>query len=860
MSAFNAGSIRGSLDLDTTRFEHGFQEAHTHAETEGGHIREILESLTEVFNEGLGPAAQQFGNTIRSVFAGFSEGPIIGVMGAIATAAGAVREAVEGAGGKFHQMGLEAEKAGVSAEFMSRLSAVGGTVGLSVDQLGLSFKLLEQRVGEAQQGSKDAVDGFAQLGISVEQAGNLAKNPQQLFEAVQSSLGRMTDATQRQIAAGELMGRQGSNLIPIFAMGREEFDKTADTMQRLGGTVSDSEVEMGESMGKLEGYFHAAMDGIEKAIAKPVLAFLEKHMNEIVPLLEETVNGLVDAIQVAWEVMSSIFETGGGAVSAVVPVFEEVAQVIRDLFVVAAAAAEAVVMRVTAALTELGKGPWKPEIEAIETVFHKIGEAIQRVIDKVRHLIDELHKLAALRHPFGSYFNSPDPAPPPAAETPDAPQPPPQAAEPAASGPVAPTPTPVTPAVHPAAHHPAPHAHHTAGGRENPGQQHHHADPHQPAAPHPTAHTPPPAPAAPSALDAAKPFKSHLDSLEGRLTDMRLGDDGKYHGQDESGAAVAWSADDYHRLQEAAIRRQRLGATSNDASEARRGVPADRGGTPDSIAQWHATHADVPDSIEKRNLSAQWRTQDGADKIAEYNRKHPTQTIAGGVLPQPTQAQTDEAIAAANAMPASSNAAYLASRAATGASDDLQRLIHPDAGPAVDPASGPAGPPAPIAVAQRPSAAPPTPPAAPVALANPPQPRTAPAGAPAAPAANQQTGEISAAADKVISAFANFEKSTGSTVIAVDALKTSFESLNARINAVTTGLTDSGRQAAQRSQTPASITQNITVAVQFDPRDSVNQFAAKVLPAIRDLKRSQDQQLAGAMAAQLTAAVTGGDE
>jgi hypothetical protein len=296
MSAFNAGTIRGSLDLDTTSFNKGFQEAHTHAQEGGSKIREALESIAEVVSEALGPAVAQLTQQFQSLAAGFSEGPIIGSLNAIAIAAGAVREAVVDIGHEYQQMGLEAMKAGTTVEFMDRLASVAQTVNVPVEQVGMGFKILEQRAQEAAEGGKEATEAFNRVGISSTQLADLMKDPQKLFEAVQGSIGGMTDASERQLAASTLMGRGGAAMIPILAMQKQAFDELAERLESLGGGMNNHTTAMGNSFAVLQVEISKSMQGISKAVADPILDYLTKHMEGIQNALQSAVSTIISAI------------------------------------------------------------------------------------------------------------------------------------------------------------------------------------------------------------------------------------------------------------------------------------------------------------------------------------------------------------------------------------------------------------------------------------------------------------------------------------------------------------------------------------------------------------------------------------
>jgi len=299
--SLDAGEIKGRLNLDTTEFNHGFQEAHTHAETEGGRIREVLESIAEVASEVAGPAFAQFGQQLQSAFAGFSEGPVIGALNLMGIAAGAVRESVADLGGEFRNVALEAQKAGVSVEFMDRFSNVASTTGVGLEQLSQGFRILEQRAVEATEQGGKAQEAFERIGISMSELTRLMEQPEELFTRVQTAIGGMTSSMNRLGAAHDLMSRQGANLVPVLSLSKKQFDTLAETLDRLKGGMDDQTGAMGYSLTLLEGYFKAAMDGIGRAVGQPVLQFLLDHMEEFQKKIEVVSSAVKDGIGKAWE-------------------------------------------------------------------------------------------------------------------------------------------------------------------------------------------------------------------------------------------------------------------------------------------------------------------------------------------------------------------------------------------------------------------------------------------------------------------------------------------------------------------------------------------------------------------------------
>ena len=226
----------GRLDLDHISFDNGLHEAFSHTETEGGHIREVLEALAETATEIVGPAFAQLGQQLQSAFAGFAVGPLVGSINLVGQAVGAVREMTESTGERFHELGLAAERAGVSPTWFSQLAGVGDTVGIGVDQLSNGFRILEERAAEAGQGTKQAVEAFGNLKISLQDVASMTGDPEALFRRVQEALQGQADASLRSAYAHDVLGRAGMALVPIMRMSREEFEGVANT-------ISDSQTE-----------------------------------------------------------------------------------------------------------------------------------------------------------------------------------------------------------------------------------------------------------------------------------------------------------------------------------------------------------------------------------------------------------------------------------------------------------------------------------------------------------------------------------------------------------------------------------------------------------------------------------------
>jgi DNA-binding ferritin-like protein len=332
--SLDAGTVKGKLDLDTTSLKTGFEEAHTHAQEAGDHIREIMESIAEVATEVAGPAFAQMGQEIQSAFAGFSEGPLIGSMNLIGIAAGMMREATVDVAADFHKIGLEAQRAGVSSEFLGKLAAVGKTVDLPLERISQAFNLIEQRAEAAGSGTDEkATAAFKRLGISVQELGQLADDPERLFEAVQAGMDRLGNAEERATITHQLFGRAGKELIPIFEMSREEFDKNVESIEGLEGSATAANVRIANSFNKLQVEVGAAFHGMAVDLATPILLWIDTHKDEIEADIKKVASAVKDDLGGAFAYLKSNqaeIKSGLEAIwddmKAAVPIIEGVAR------------------------------------------------------------------------------------------------------------------------------------------------------------------------------------------------------------------------------------------------------------------------------------------------------------------------------------------------------------------------------------------------------------------------------------------------------------------------------------------------------------------------------------------------------
>lgn len=150
------------------------------------------------------------------------------------------------AAGLVASLGAISYKAGAAADVLNTMSKVTGIgtaelqkysyaadlVDVSVDAIAKSNKKLAKNAYEAAKGSKSQVEAFDALGVSVTDSNGELKDSETIFQEVVSSLGKMTNETERDALAQKLMGKSASELNPLIEDGGKTYKMVAETMAK----------------------------------------------------------------------------------------------------------------------------------------------------------------------------------------------------------------------------------------------------------------------------------------------------------------------------------------------------------------------------------------------------------------------------------------------------------------------------------------------------------------------------------------------------------------------------------------------------------------------------------------------------
>jgi hypothetical protein len=322
--SFDAGSITSTLGLDFSPFEHG-----------------IL-------------GAEAIAHTFPHIVTEFMEHPLLAVVDVAKEAAEAVKEAFLGTAESLHHLGIEAERAGVSVQFLATLANAGKTAGVGVEEVAHGLAFLSRNIAEAAQGNASAEQTFGRLGISVRDASGHTKTAEAVFGEFLDKFKDLSGPEQAQ-AAMDLLSRGGIGLLPVLKKGSEGIRELADAMRDASGGIREGSVEAAEKVGELRAIIDAAWTGIQRTVAQPILEFVSQHFEELKGTVIEVAAAARAAVgdvllPVIRDTLQYVLTHGPAVKEAVVEAAHSIANVIK--FVIEA------MKLITPVLEVIGNHPW----------------------------------------------------------------------------------------------------------------------------------------------------------------------------------------------------------------------------------------------------------------------------------------------------------------------------------------------------------------------------------------------------------------------------------------------------------------------------------------------------------------------
>ena len=189
-------------------------------------------------------------------------------------------------------------KAGTNADDLNTLSKVysintgdlqkyavaADLVDVSVEDIAKSHVKLEKSMYSAQNGSKTMTEAFDKLGVSITDSNGELRDGDEVWQEAIEKLGQMSNDTERDALAMQLMGKSAANLNPLIADQGETYKQLSDTLAKYDLDFVDQETLDGANQ------FNDALDTM-KAIGSVALQTVGSQLaSYLAPALEKVVD------------------------------------------------------------------------------------------------------------------------------------------------------------------------------------------------------------------------------------------------------------------------------------------------------------------------------------------------------------------------------------------------------------------------------------------------------------------------------------------------------------------------------------------------------------------------------------------
>ena len=203
MASNMIGNLAVNLTMETAAFQRGA-------------------SIAEKRAQAMQTRMQGIGNSVKGIGAGLAAGFAAAGAGALISNAFQIASSLQEA----------AAATGVTVEQLQRLRVAASQNGASADQMDASLSKLNATLGAAQQGSKQAVAAFENIGLSVQQLKGL--NAADALALIIEKLSAIKDPTLQAAAAKQILGKSYAQLMPLIKGGTAALNEATEASKRNG--------------------------------------------------------------------------------------------------------------------------------------------------------------------------------------------------------------------------------------------------------------------------------------------------------------------------------------------------------------------------------------------------------------------------------------------------------------------------------------------------------------------------------------------------------------------------------------------------------------------------------------------------
>lgn len=211
---------------------------------------------------------------------------------------------------------------GISTENLQAFQYAEDFIGVSTDTIADSLKDLTTKMSDAANGNEDVIEKFDQLGVSIYDADGNLRNAEDTFWDVVDSLGEMSNQTERDALAMDLINESAQKLNPLIEIGSEGFKKYADEAENVGYILSNDQLKALTDVDEAQNRLLKSQEAVSKQISAQYAPYMSEALNETRELIEKVGTALID---------SGAVDAFGSILDSAVSLLEPLGDLVSDL-------------------------------------------------------------------------------------------------------------------------------------------------------------------------------------------------------------------------------------------------------------------------------------------------------------------------------------------------------------------------------------------------------------------------------------------------------------------------------------------------------------------------------------------------
>lgn len=202
---------------------------------------------------------------------------------------------------------------GIATEALQEYTYAAELLDVSVDTLTGAQTRLIRSMTSAQEGTAAQVDAFNKLGVSYQNTDGTLRDVQDVFADAIDALGQMSNETERDSVAMELMGKSARDLNPLISAGSERMAELAEEAHNVGYVLDDEALD---ALGRVDDAmqrFNRTTEAAKNKLAVEFAPSMTEAMETLTGLVQDLGTALADSGVVS--AFGSILESAVGLLS-----------------------------------------------------------------------------------------------------------------------------------------------------------------------------------------------------------------------------------------------------------------------------------------------------------------------------------------------------------------------------------------------------------------------------------------------------------------------------------------------------------------------------------------------------------------